>query len=77
MSSQSDQPTYVVWNIQEIMAVCSPQELQLLDNIIERVQHLREQHGKPVTSRFVVVSDEEPHFKTVISMIEMLKGENK
>jgi hypothetical protein len=70
-------PTYIVWDIHEIMTVCTQQELQLLDNIIARVQQLRAQAGKPTTSRFVVVSEEEPHFKTVVSMIDMLKGGNK
>jgi hypothetical protein len=51
---------YVVWKLDEILQVCTPAELKLLDGIVDRILVKREAEGKnPVNSYIVVNSDEE------------------
>lgn len=72
--SEQNNPAFLVWDIREIVSVCSPEELDLLNNIIERVLNFRQQSGKDPVSRYIVVSEEEPYFNTVKDMIDMIKG---
>lgn len=68
-----NQPSYIVWDIREIITVCNEYELNLLNNIIERIQKLREGAGKRAATNYVVVSEDDPYFKTVADLVTMLK----
>lgn len=67
----------MVWDIREIITVCNGQELAFLNEVIGRVSKLREEAGKRVTTRFVVVSEDEPYFRTIADMIDMIKGRDE
>jgi hypothetical protein len=66
-------PSFLVWNIQEVMDVCTGTELQKIDEIIERVIVKRQEEGKKASRNFIVISDDDPYFKAVAEFVEVMK----
>lgn len=64
---------YMVWDVEEILAVCTKAELMKLNTIVDRVLLLRENEGRKPVTHFTVVSEDEPYYKTVTEFIELVK----
>jgi hypothetical protein len=56
---------YVVWKLDEILQVCTPAELKLLDGIVDRVLRKREAEGKSPVNNYIVINTDEVYAEEV------------
>lgn len=67
-------PKYLVWNLEEMLQVCTPQDLSFVDNIIDRMLRYREENNLPSVKEFTVLTPEDPYYAEVIEIIKRYKG---
>lgn len=65
---------YIVWKLSEIVQVTTPEDLQKLDTIVDRVLHLRQAEGKNPVNSYIVVSEDDPYYKVVKEIVKSYKG---
>lgn len=73
MSEQAKKPKYIVWNIAEVVSLCTKEELDLLNSIVDRIVEARVANGILPNEKFVVVSSTEPYYETVKNLVDNLK----
>lgn len=73
MSEQAKKPKYIVWNIAEVASLCTKEELDLLNSIVDRIVEARVANGILPNEKFVVVSSTEPYYETVKNLVDNLK----
>jgi hypothetical protein len=67
---------YMVWDVEEVMAICSQEERMFLSLIVRKIHEKRVEEGKPALNSFILVSEHEPYFKTVAELVALLKSQN-
>ncbi|AOZ62119.1 hypothetical protein QCM8_201 [Bacillus phage QCM8] len=65
---------YIVWDIDEVSQICTPTELQMLDNIVERVNMFRQQQGKTENTRYLVIADNKPYYRPFSEMLALIQS---
>lgn len=68
---------YMVWDVEEVMSICSQEERMFLSLIVRRIHDKRVEEGKPALNSFILVSEHEPYFKTVAELVSLLKTQHK
>jgi hypothetical protein len=61
---------YVVWKLDEILQVCTPAELKLLDGIVDRILVKREAEGKNPVNNYIVVNSDEGYAEEVREVLK-------
>lgn len=64
---------YMIWDVAELISVCTAAELQNFDTIVERIIRKREAQGKPLNTGFLVVDINEPYAQEVADLIKKRK----
>lgn len=68
---------FLVWKLDELLSVCTPGELKLLDTIIDRILRKREAEGATNVNKYIVVNENEPYAKLVQDIIDLHSKPNK
>lgn len=69
-------PNYIVWDVNEIAAVCSPEEMASLNNIIDRVLQKRQQEGKSNNVSYLVIANDKPYHRPIAEMLSLIQASN-
>jgi hypothetical protein len=64
---------YMIWDVDELTTVCSQEERMFLSLLARRLHEKREAEGRPTLNRFIVVSDNDPYFETVVNLVQVMK----
>lgn len=72
--NEKQTPNYIVWDIDEVSQVCTDTELQMLDNIVERVNMFRQQQGKTENTRYLVIADNKPYYRPIAEMLLLIQS---
>ncbi|AEW47114.1 hypothetical protein BCP78_0107 [Bacillus phage BCP78] len=72
--NEKQAPNYIVWDIDEVSQVCTDTELQMLDNIVERVNMFRQQQGKTENTRYLVIADNKPYYRPIAEMLLLIQS---
>jgi hypothetical protein len=71
---------YMIWDVEEVMSVCSQEERMFLSLLVRRLHEKRVEEDRPTLNRFIVVNEHEPYFETVVGFVDLMKkqhgGEN-
>jgi hypothetical protein len=72
MSEQDKKPNirYFVWNVEEVLSVCTKAELMKFDAVTDRIIRKREESGQDAVKRFIVVSEDDPYYREVQTVIK-------
>ncbi|ANY29313.1 hypothetical protein [Bacillus phage PK16] len=74
---QNKSPNYIVWDVNEISQVCSPEEMATLNNIIDRVLQARANAGLSNDVRYIVISNDKPYYEPISKMLGLIQSSNK
>ena len=61
---------FLVWKLEDVLAVCTPAELQKLDTIVDRMIHKKQAEGRDTVSRYIVVNLDEPYADEVRDVLK-------
>jgi len=69
-------PNYLVWDVEEVASVCSPEEMQMLNSIIDRVLQVREQQGQSNKLQYLVIPNTKPYYRPIAEMLGLIQASN-
>ena len=68
---------YLVWDVPELLSLCSKEEIELIDSIIGRMIAARTNNGIIPQTKYIVVSEAEPFYQTVKDLVDALDARYK
>ncbi|AHJ87161.1 hypothetical protein JBP901_gp084 [Bacillus phage JBP901] len=69
-------PNYIVWDVEEVASVCSPEEMQMLNNVIDKVLQARSQHGLTNNVQYLVIPNSKPYYRPIAEMLGLIQASN-
>lgn len=69
-------PNYIVWDVEEISQVCSPEEMQMLNNVIDKVLQARAQQGLSNDVKYLVIPNSKPYYRPIAEMLGLIQASN-
>lgn len=69
-------PNYIVWDVEEISKVCSPEEMQMLNNVIDKVLQARAQQGLSNDVKYLVIPNSKPYYRPIAEMLGLIQASN-
>ncbi|ALO79612.1 hypothetical protein HOBO_204 [Bacillus phage Hobo] len=69
-------PNYLVWDIEEVSSVCSPEEMQMLNNVIDKVLQARLQRGQSNNVQYLVIPSFKPYYRPISEMLGLIQASN-
>ncbi|QFP93483.1 UNVERIFIED_ORG: hypothetical protein Xoosp15_218 [Xanthomonas phage Xoo-sp15] len=73
---EKNSPNYLVWDVDEVANVCSPEEMQMLNSIIERVLQARTNAGLSNDRRYLVIASDKPYYRPISEMLGLIQASN-
>ncbi|BEU14774.1 hypothetical protein [Bacillus phage CM1] len=69
-------PNYIVWDVEEVASVCSPEEMQMLNNIIDKVLQARTNAGLQNNVSYLVIPNTKPYHRPIAEMLGLIQASN-
>jgi hypothetical protein len=66
---------YVVWKVEDVLAVCNQKQVAMLDGIGKMIGEKRLSEGKTPDNFYYIVNADEPYADKVKALIEEHEGE--
>ncbi|UXQ89043.1 hypothetical protein Thu_200 [Bacillus phage Thurquoise] len=73
---ESKKPNYLVWDVEEVAKVCSPEEMAMLNNVIDKVLKAREQQGQSNNVQYLVIPNSKPYYRPIAEMLGLIQASN-
>ncbi|AMO25909.1 hypothetical protein Blue_086 [Bacillus phage Deep Blue] len=74
---ENKKPNYIVWDVNEVANVCSPEEMQMLNSIIDRVLQARTNAGLQNNVSYLVIPNNKPYHRPIAEMLGLIQASNK
>lgn len=65
---------YVFWKVEDVLSVCNKKQLEMLDEIGQKIDEKRKSEGKSMNN-YYIVNEDEPFSDKVKALIEEHVGE--